>query len=106
MASVDIAVGGHSYAILCRDGDEDHLRALGSIVAGKAEEARGAVGDTSEARQLLMAALLLADDLNDARSGAPVSAPADNAESEKALDELAARMEEIAARLEKSANNP
>lgn len=106
MASVDISVGGHVYSISCRDGDEDHLRSLGLTVAEKADQARGAVGGTSEARQLLLAALLLADELNDARSGAPIAVPSGTKDTERALDELASRIEDLATRLEKSADHP
>lgn len=106
MASVDITVGGHTYSISCRDGDEDHLRSLGLIVAEKAEQARGAVGGTSEARQLLLAALLLADELNDARSGTPIAVPSGVKDTERALDELASRIEDLATRLEKSVDRP
>ena len=63
MAHVELAIGGRNYAVACRDGGEDHLRALALRVDEKVTEARGAVGTTNESRQLLFAALLLADDV-------------------------------------------
>ena len=63
MAQVMLQVGGRRYELACRDGEEGHLRQLGGIVDAKAGEAARAVGSGNEARQLLLAALLLADDM-------------------------------------------
>jgi hypothetical protein len=43
---------------------------LGSMVDTKAREAGGSAGGLNESRQLLFAALLLADQLNEANGGA------------------------------------
>ncbi len=68
MAEVTLTIGGHHYAVSCRDGEEDHLGAIGSLVNAKTREAKAAVGDgLGEARQLLFAALLLADEVNELR---------------------------------------
>lgn len=99
MAEVTLTVGGYHYQVACRDGEEDHLHRLGSMVDGKAGEARAAVGNASEVRQLLLAALLLADD-------ATASEDAPNALADgiaHALEQLATRAEAIAERVEKLA---
>lgn len=67
MAKVDLMIGGHAYTVACRDGEEARLAELASLVDGKAQDARRALGGVSEARQLLFAALLLADDLDETR---------------------------------------
>jgi cell division protein ZapA len=104
MAEVTLAIGGRSYTIACRDGGEDHLRALAARVDAKVEEARSAVGTANEVRQLLFAALLLADDISDAVSNAaPV--PADASDTVDALASLAARMESLADTLETGTPN-
>ena len=105
MATIDILIGGHSYNVSCRDGEEDHLRALAAIVAQKADEARGAVGGTSETRQLLLAALLLADEVNDARSGTSLAPSRVDIDAEIALEHLAVTIEELASRLENRAHH-
>jgi cell division protein ZapA len=98
MAEVALAIGGRSYTIACRDGGEDHLRALAARVDAKVEEARGVVGSASEVRQLLFAALLLADDLSELSAGTvPQAADGDTV---RALASLAARMESLADTLE------
>jgi cell division protein ZapA len=106
MAEVTLEVGGRRYDVTCRDGEEDQLRTLAKLVDEKAATARAAVGGVNEARQLLIAALLLADDLTDLRKAKAVEAqaPADPAVAE-AIDQLAARVETLADRLEERAAN-
>ena len=96
MAAVTLDIGGRQYTIACRDGGEDHLHALARRVDAKVEEAREAVGNASEVRQLLFASLLLADDLAENNPAKPSIDPA----SMKTLSTLAARMEAIADALE------
>lgn len=114
MAKVDLLIGGNSYTVACKDGEEAHLQAIAALVDKKAGEARKAVGGVSEARQLLFASLLLADELEETRrmvgAGAPVSSPeappaaptgaSDNDESTDLLEDIAARLESLALRLE------
>ena len=103
MANIDIDVAGRRYNVACRDGEEEHLRSLAAVVDRRAHDAGEALGGLTETRQLLLAALLIADDLKEARSGAgisePVPAPPDPAVAE-ALERIAARMENLADRVE------
>ena len=104
MANIDVEVAGRHYDVACRDGEEAHLRALAAIVDKRAKDAASALGGLTETRQLLFAALLLADDLKDVRAGAglpdPTPPPPDPAVAE-ALERLAERMENLAASLER-----
>ena len=106
MAEVTLAIGGRSYSIVCRDGGEDHLLGLAARVDAKVEEARAAVGTPSEVRQLLFAALLLADEASDVgtanATGAATGSATDPA-TLKALTAVAARMESLADALEQGA---
>ncbi len=111
MASVDIDIAGRRYSIACRPGEEAKLREVGAIVDKKAQDAATALGTLTEARQLLFASLLLADELKDKRQASqPAHAPASTAESDpaiaEALERLAERVERLADRLEGSASNP
>ena len=99
MAQVTLHVGGRRYELSCRDGEEAHLRSLAAVVDRKAQDAEKVVGSANETRQLLLAALLLADELSDVRAGAPASGDAALAQT---VDLLAERVEILAARLEKS----
>jgi len=102
MAEVTLSVGGYHYKVACRDGEEAHLQRLGELVDAKATEARSAVGNASEVRQLLLSALLIADETLERRQGgAPAPPPAVPAHLTAALETLAGRVELIATRLEK-----
>lgn len=106
MAEVHLSIGGNMHVVSCRDGEEAHLLNMGAIIDAKAVEAREAVGGLSEVRQLLFAALLLADELNDARKAAREGTPIaghDVIDLAAPLSQLAARIEAIASALEKSA---
>jgi len=106
MASVELEIAARKYAIACRDGEEDHLRSVAAIVHRKAREAETALGSLGEARQLLFASLLLADELKEIRAGKvpdPYVEP-DPAVAE-ALERIAQRMEKLAETLEGRAAN-
>lgn len=113
MAEVSIQVGGRSYAVHCRDGEEDHLHHIAALVDAKAQDAAKAVGGVNETRHLLFAALLLADALSDAQKVAtapvaiapappPQPAPPSTPQPDYApiIEKLAARIESLAERLE------
>lgn len=107
MADVRLNVAGREYLVTCRDGEEDRLLALGEIVDGKAQEAGGSSSGLNESRQLLFAALLLADEIADARpnNGAASGSVATNDDEDipkfaKTLDKLAERLEFLADKLE------
>jgi cell division protein ZapA len=69
MAQVAITVGGHQYRIAARDGDEIRIERLGAELAARAARLTKALGVMSEAQTLVMVALMLADELADARNG-------------------------------------
>lgn len=94
MAQLRLQVGGRGYDLACRDGEEEKLRALARMVDAKVAEAARAVGVGNEARVLLLAGLLLADELAEARSGTAPDPLAPFVEA------LADRLEKLATRLE------
>lgn len=105
MAEVEISVNGRRYTLACDDGQEDQLRTLGAYVDGKVQQMADQIGQVGEPRLLVMASLLIADELHEARSrnGAP-SGGKDDAEAKaaQALEQAAARLDDIAQRLEAS----
>ncbi|QUT03989.1 cell division protein ZapA [Sphingobium phenoxybenzoativorans] len=101
MADVEIGVGGRRYAMYCRDGDEAHLERLAALVDVKVAQAAKAAPGLTEVRQLLFAAIFLADELEELRRGGSASAAAPAPSSPQSNDEPAARaMESLAERLE------
>ena len=101
MANIDVEVAGRRYTVSCRDGEEDHLRSVAAMVDQRARDATQALGSLTEARQLLFAALLLADDVQELKSGNmdAGSLPPDPRVAE-AAEALAAHVEALADRLE------
>jgi cell division protein ZapA len=100
MASVEVEIASRRYSVACRDGEEEHLRTVAAIVDGKAQDAGTALGSLSEVRQLLFAALLLADEVKEHRAGNPVPPSDDTGRIADALERLAGRVEALAERLE------
>jgi cell division protein ZapA len=106
MATVDVEIAARRYSVACRDGEEDHLREVASIIDRKAQQATDALGSLSEVRQLLFAALLLADEVKEHRAGnAPPAEPDIDPRVADALARLTERMERLAQRLEGEAAN-
>ena len=112
MPLVNVMVNSRAYTIACDEGEEEHLKDLAAHVDAKAREVLGSVGQVGDARLLLMAALLIADEHHDmtgqvAGSTAGESEKqtlhlrAEAAESAAAdvLEGAAKRLEDIAARL-------
>jgi cell division protein ZapA len=99
VAEVDLTIAGRPYRVACRTGEEDNLRAAAALVDAKSREALAGLGTMSEARQLLFASLLLADQIvdNQPPQAAPAAPDPLVAKSAKAL---ASRLETLADALE------
>lgn len=114
MAELTVTINGRNYTVACEEGQEEHIGRLAGYVKVRVEELVESMGQIGDARLLLMASLLVSDELSDAYaelaavqadSNGP-AAPgngngADGAENVAArLEQLAERVEAIAARLE------
>jgi len=109
MAQVTIRINGYSYTVGCQDGEEEHLQAMAGEVERRIETIKVAAGPSGEARMLVMASLLMADDLYEmgrslkaAQAGQAVAAapPATDPKLARRLGKLAKRAEDIAVDLE------
>ena len=108
MAQVSFTIANRSHSVACRDGEEPHLLALVERLQRHAPAAMRASAGTSAERTLLLIALMLADELDERdRTPAapdPASEPAAPAQEpelpQDLLDEIAARLEAVAAALE------
>ncbi len=116
MPLVNVMVNSRAYTIACDDGEEEHLKELAGHVDTKVRELLGSVGQVGDQKLLLMAAVLITDELFEARarlaardrelgdlSGARGELTEKLGKSEglaiAALESAAARVEAIAARL-------
>jgi cell division protein ZapA len=107
-----LTVNGRPFAVACDDGQEVRIRRLGQYVDAKVAEFVGSLGQVGEARLLLLAALVIADELADAnealrveRSGARAAEAEATAATNAAasgIHKIAQRVEAIAARAESS----
>lgn len=97
MGQAMIAIGGRSYRISCRDGDEARVSGLGDELAARAERLTQSLGVMPEGQLLVMTALMLADELADARAGmAPPPAAAPMVDINR-LTRIVERLESLAA---------
>ena len=112
MAEIDVTVNGRDYRIACEDGEEDHLMQIAEHIDRHARDLAGTLGQVGEARLMLMAGLLVGDELSDSldrvdelertaqeaqadreRDAGAVGSAAD------AMEAAARRIEDIAARI-------
>ena len=114
MAQVVVKVGGRDYTLACDDGEEQHLTDLAQYVDEKTKGLARNFANIGDTRMLLMAGLLVADELGDAVArieeleahiraggGAMPAAGSGGGNGNGAGDQRAARlMERVAARLE------
>ena len=100
MATVTVEINGRPYAVGCADGQEDRVRLLARQFDGHVRQVAGEVGHVGDIRLFLMAGLLLADELHEARANGGTAPAADAA---PATDGVAEALNAVAARLEKIA---
>ena len=67
MAQVVIRINGRDYTMQCDDGQEEHLRGLARMIDEEIAAIRESVGPLGDLRLLIMASLVIADRLSDAR---------------------------------------
>jgi cell division protein ZapA len=116
MPQVVLTINAHRYPVACDDGQEDRIRQLGLYIDAKIGDfvkQGGAGSQVGEGRLLVMAALVIADELAEAtealrrertRPGTATAATDRDAATESVvaagIESLAARIEAVAARLE------
>ena len=98
MAQVTVRINGFAYTLACQDGEEQHLLDMAAEVDRRIDAIRQSAGQSGEARMLVMAALLIADDLYEARRNQPDGAPAQKIT--RRVARAAKRAEDIAQDLE------
>lgn len=116
MAQVTVIVNGRNYTLACEDGEEEHLTALANFIDARVAELGQQIGQVGDARLMLMASLVVADELAVAhervedlereieqlrREKQVVEAAAAGEEKfAEVLESAAQRIEDIAARLQ------
>jgi cell division protein ZapA len=122
MPIVDVTLNHRVYPIACDQGQEDRLRHVARFLQHRVKELRNQAPGATDAHLLVMASLMLADELTDAKARAQAAAaghaegqggtgdvsPGENAEGPESeamasmVSDLAERIETIAQRLEQA----
>lgn len=108
MPTVEITVNGRQHVVQCGQGEESRVRQLASYVDRRIADLARGQAQVGDARLLLMASLVVADELSDAydeikRLRAGTEGSSGDAEGETAagvLEQVAQQIEAIAAALE------
>jgi cell division protein ZapA len=67
MAQVTVKINGYGYGVGCEDGQESHLQSMAAQVDSRVESIKALGGNSGESRLLVLAALLMADEIHDLR---------------------------------------
>lgn len=111
MRTLDIEINGRPYRVACEPGQEGRLHELAAYVDGRLKALTGGGRSGNEAQMLALTCLVLADELQDVIAGRDVLAgrglvsgvgtrPDQTAALAEAVEGVARRIEEVAARLE------
>lgn len=96
MAQVTIQLNGYNYSVNCRDGEENHLRAMAAEIEKRFDRVRGLGTQGGEARTLVLAALLMADEISDlSKAKLPAGANEAIAQAKHSLREAKMRNERL-----------
>ena len=107
MAQVTIRINGYAYTLGCDDGQEHHLQKMAGSVEERINSIKALGGQSGEARLLVLAALLMADELHDQsvlldKLKAELQRPAQSdSETRRRIARLADQAEHIASELER-----
>jgi cell division protein ZapA len=122
LAKVDISINGRLYAVACDEGQEGRVRELAQMMDSRVKQLTGPgpVGGVGETQILVLAGLMLADELSETKAAmsgkgpaphsaaqaAPQPAPQLSEEDEElliaAVDHLTERVAVIADRLQQA----
>lgn len=109
MAQISVTINGRNYPVACNAGEEERIAALAHYIDDKVKGFAHDLGAVGEARLLVLAALMLADELAEANEALHGGSHGGNGATNGASDEavmapgverLAQRIEAIAAKLE------
>ncbi len=105
MAQVTITINGRKYDIACDDGQEAHVTRLGRYIDKRVDELVVSVGQVGDARLMVMASLLIADELSEVYTEleeirSERSASAEEGIEVPKLEHMAMRLESIAEQLD------
>lgn len=114
MPMVDITVNGRRHAVQCGDGEEARVKGLAAYLDRKIAELAADGAKIGDARLMLLASLMVADELSDAydkikeleKNRRDVPPPGAEAENERraaaTIEQVAEQLNAVAAELERA----
>jgi cell division protein ZapA len=118
MAEVNLLIDGRTYEIACDDGQEHRVQQLGTYIDQRLKEVARGSGTANKAQLMVLTSLLLADEVFDLRDTMSQAAnantqvpqeviyegltPQDEHVITSAISSLAARVEKLTARIQKT----
>ena len=108
MAQVDVTINDQNYRIACEDGQQEHLRALAGEVDKRITDLVSTMGQIGELRLLVMASMLMADEMGELRAqletarGNDAREAAAEAQLAGTINSVAQRIETVAAAIERA----
>ena len=107
MPMLEVSFNGRPYNVQCGEGEEVRLKRLAQYVDARVRELSGGQGQIGDAKLLVLASLLIADELDDALAEIkrlhgrdPVDNEAVELEQSRAIERIAERLEQLAVTLE------
>ena len=104
MATVTVEVNGRPYPVGCADGQEERVKQLAAQFNDKVASVADQVGQVGDLNLFLMGALMLADELSEAKKGRQVQVVTANPPQPN-NDGVAEALNAVASRLEKLAQS-
>lgn len=92
MSEVTLTIGGRNHTVACSAGEEAHITKLGEAIDAKLKQMGSPTGPDSQ--NMLFAALLLADELHDAKATAAAALETQQSFADE-RDTAAKRVEEL-----------
>jgi cell division protein ZapA len=105
MAQVSVTIDNRKYRLACNEGEEARLESLAGLIDDKIGELRASFGEVGDQRLVVMAALTVADSLQEALDANAAerermkAAEARNSGFASRLDQLSSRLESLAGQL-------
>ena len=96
---VTVTVNGRPYKVACSAGEEDRLRGLAGALDQKVTDLAKSFGQVGEGQLLVVAGLLMADELDELKQKGARQGTDDDRAAE-IIEAMASRVEKLAAQLE------
>lgn len=106
MSNVTLTIGGREFIVASAEGEEAHIAMLGRMIDDRLRAMGAAAAGQNEARMLLFAALVLADDLYEAQKGGAAAPSGDASRIAERIGAIADRIEKLASHLEEAGSTP